>query len=267
MQASIKIDRYKTEMKLAQQIQVGLLPKTPPVVSGLEIWSSNHPVQGVGGDFFDFISNPDDSMTFVVGDICGKGMSAAMIMTMVRIVVRMVASNEPDLSPGEILELSNKLLYADLDNTRTFATVFIGRYDPTTRRMLYANAGHSPVVYCPNDGKANLLAADSAPIGTLDTAAIQNNCLVFQPGDVLVIGTDGLTEAYDPLDLDLAHKRLLKYTEHYSDRPVHVIGASLLAPLRGYQKAFITEDDQILFVLKGSALQASVDSSTVRIPC
>ena len=151
----------------------------------------------VGGDFYDFLHLDGRPFTFTVGDISGKGLPAALLMAMTRTVIRAKVHDAPTPTPEHVVGRSNKELYDDFTEVNMFATVFVGQYQPLNREMLYANAGHSPVIYCPAGGKARLLKADGTAVGILPTSLSENQRLIFRPGDVLVVATDGLNEAHN----------------------------------------------------------------------
>jgi phosphoserine phosphatase RsbU/P len=248
---------FPIDSELAQNIQKGLLPASAPVIAGLDIGAVIRPHYPIGGDFYDFILEGDQLFTFIISDICGKGASAAMMMTMTRLALRIGASSRSALSPEEILIHSNALLYEDFTQTAIYASVFLGRYDSASRMLVYANAGQSPVIFMPAGGKAQLLIADGAPIGVLPASAAKNHHLKLNPGDLLVVGTDGLAEAYSANgNLWSGYHRLLKNTEKLAGQPARVVIECLFNPhakkpaLGGFRKSAIQNDDQTLVVIK-----------------
>ena len=187
--ATLERTKLETQMEMAQRVQHLLIPHTPPQVDGLELAASLQHASQVGGDFFDFIVQPDKPFKFVVGDVSGKGMPAALIMSMTRTVIRTSAKFTP--TPEAALSRANMDMYDDFTDVGMFATLFIGAYDHAAREITYANAGHSPVIYCPQNGPAVMLEADGTAMGILPTSLSQNQVIPFHPGDLLIVATDG----------------------------------------------------------------------------
>ncbi len=250
-QADLEFSKFNKEMELAQRVQSGLLSKQPPVVKGLDIWAATRPAYQVGGDFYDFFLDRQQNFTFAVGDICGKGMSAAMLMPMTRMIIRTAAIHQQCLSPEEIINRSNGILYEDFTNTDTFASAFVGSYDPLSRKLMYANAGHSPVIYYPVGGKARYLEADGTPIGVLPVSLSKNHWLNLQSGDVLIAGTDGLVENYYKGGaLKSGYRHLLWETELLANQSARSIAESMFDPQKKLNKLTLQNDDQTLVVIK-----------------
>ena len=245
--------RLQTEMELAQNVQLNLLPHESPQISGLDLWAGSRPASQVGGDFYDFILRPSQPLTFTVGDVSGKGMPAAMLMTMMRTVVRSKMGALPGPTPEQVVTRSNEELYDDFTDLSMFATMFIGQYEPDSRKLVYANAGHSPVVYCPVEGSARLLEADGTAIGILPTSFSLNQQLVVRPGDVLVVATDGLNEARNAQDELFGYVRLLELIESLADRSARHIADALFRTVQSFSAGKAQEDDQTLIVIKGIA--------------
>jgi sigma-B regulation protein RsbU (phosphoserine phosphatase) len=238
-------------MQLAQSVQLNLLPQRPPGVMGLDLWAASHPASTVGGDFYDFILRPDQSLTFTVGDVSGKGMPAALLMAMTRTVIRNKAKSVPSPTPEVVMGLSNEELYHDFTEVSMFATVFVGQYEPDSRELLYANAGHSPVIYCPAGGAARLLRADGTAMGILPKSMSADQRLLLEPGDVLVVGTDGLSEAHNAHDEMFGYDRLLEVVESLAVRPAQAIADGLYQTVNNFSAGQPQDDDQTLVVLKG----------------
>jgi sigma-B regulation protein RsbU (phosphoserine phosphatase) len=245
--------RMQTEMELAQNVQLNLLPQESPRIAGLELWAGSRPASQVGGDFYDFILRQGQPFTFTVGDVSGKGMPAAMLMTMMRTVVRAKVGANPGPSPEQVVTRSNEELYDDFTDLSMFATMFIGQYDVDSRWLTYANAGHSPVVFCPVEGGARLLEADGTAIGILPTSFSENQRLLLRPGDTLVVATDGLNEARNAQDELFGYQRLMRLVESLVDQPARSIADALLRTVQSFSAGRAQEDDQTLIVLKGTA--------------
>ncbi len=245
--------KLQTEMELAQRVQLNLLPHRTPIVRGIDFWAGSRPALQVGGDFYDFLQLDGRPFIFTVGDISGKGLSAAILMAMTRTVIRSKVHDAHLLSPEIVVERSNEELYDDFTEVSMFATVFVGQYQPQSRELLYANAGHSPVIYCPAGGKARVLEADGTAVGILPTSFSKNQHLVFSPGDVLIVATDGLSEAHNHEEEMFGYERLLALTEVLAEKSAKEIAANLYSTINAFSAGRPQDDDQTVLVLKGVA--------------
>jgi phosphoserine phosphatase RsbU/P len=247
---SMVFNRLQAEMGAAQQLQVSLLPKEAPDVAGLDIYGVSKPALQVGGDFFDYFDRPWNPFTFAMGDIAGKGLPAAMLMAITRTVIRTEMNTRLYMTPASLLKSANFELYDDFNQLGLFATLFIGQYQVTTRELYYANAGHSPVIYCPAGGKARMLEADGTAIGILPDLSSSDQKINFRPDDVLVLGTDGLVEARDKHGLRFGYARFLQLVETLADKKACEIANTIFNELEGFGPAEQREDDQTLLVIK-----------------
>lgn len=252
-QETIAQTRLQTEMKLAWDVQVRLLPQHPPMVEGLDIFARSRPASLIGGDFYDFITRPRRPFIFTVGDVTGKGMSAALLMTMTRTAIRSKATFMPKPSPRVLMNRSNEDLYDDFSDLGMFATIFLGQYEPEHRHILYSNAGHSPVIYRPTDGPSRLLQADAPPMGGLPINPSGQQRLRLGPGDLLVVATDGFSESRDSVGNLFGHERLLRLIEDYADQSARAIVDKLFQAVQHFSANHPQDDDQTLVVLKGVA--------------
>jgi sigma-B regulation protein RsbU (phosphoserine phosphatase) len=243
--------RLQTEMELAKNVQIQLLPQHLPSVAGLDIAAATLPALQVGGDFYDFLPQPGEPFVFTVGDVTGKGISAAMLMAMIRAVMRSKVNALDNPTPVQILGSVNDEMYDDFTQIGMFATVFVGQYDPHERIIYYANAGHSPVIHCPSGGEAYLLRADGPPVGVLPMCASENHAMEFNPGDVLVVCTDGFSEARNKHDELFGHERMLALIESVADQPAQSIVTALYAAVAAFGSDHMRDDDQTIVVLKG----------------
>lgn len=241
--------KLQTELELAHQVQLNLLPRKPPHINGLDLWAASRPALQVGGDFFDFQQKKGHPLSFAVGDISGKGLPAALLMSMTRTAIRSKANDTPSPSPGDIVSEVNEELYDDFTDVNMFATVFVGQYNH--RHLIYANAGHSPVIYRPVRGEARLLEADGTALGVLPTSFSQDHELTFQPGDLLVVGTDGLNETQNEKQEMFGYDRLLDLVNTVSDFPAQEIGQALYQAVTSFGAGEPQFDDQTLMVIKG----------------
>lgn len=250
VRSNLELVRLETEIELAQKIQSSLLPKAIPQVPGVEIWVTSQPASRIGGDFYDFIYQPDGTVNFVVGDISGKGMPAALLMAMTLKVIRSETAMPGSPGPDQIIRRSNGELYRDYSDAIMFSTLFIGKYDPENRRLEYSNAGHSPIIYCPAGGQPEMLRADSIPIGLFIDMNSSVNTLRLNPGDVLVLATDGINETSNAAGRLFGFTHLTLLVGELSGKSAREIGLGILAEVEAFGADKTQEDDRTLMVIK-----------------
>ena len=243
--------QLKMEMELAASIQMHLLSQKPPQVKGLDLFARSLPALQIGGDFYSFYMSEQRPFIFTVGDVSGKGLKAALLMAMTRVVLDGAARFMPTVHPKALLNRVSEDLYDDFTELSMFATIFTGCYDPKSRQLSYANNGHSPVIYCPIGGPARLLEADGPAAGVLPFNLSENFTMLFEPGDVLVVATDGFNEAFNEQDEMFGYDRLLKLVEQLASYPAEHIASVLYEQVRQFSTGVEQNDDQTLVILKG----------------
>jgi phosphoserine phosphatase RsbU/P len=183
-------------LRLARQVQQRLFPTSPPNVPGLDTWGVSIPAHATGGDYFDFLTLPCGSLALVIGDVSGHGFDSAILMAQTRALVRAAARRESD--PARILAEVNALLVPDLGENR-FIGMIIVAIDARSGGIRYANAGHAPGYVLDQAGGVKMeLASTGVVLGLFDDAAFTTERgPALEPGDLLVLFTDGVTEAED----------------------------------------------------------------------
>ncbi len=179
------------ELKTASVIQRRLLPPPPEGIAGFTFASANHPCRTVSGDYYDFVSRPDGRIYFTIADVSGKGVTAGLMMAGLQASFRIFCKS--DLPPAQLLELLNEALKETLPQSK-FVTLFLGRLDTKTGVVEYANAGHTPPLWVRNTTVDELAETDLL-LGVVHRAEYTNRTLTLEPGDSLVLFTDGLSEA------------------------------------------------------------------------
>lgn len=245
--------KLRTEMDLARRVQLDLMPRQLPAIPGLDLYASSRPALQVGGDFFDFIVSEGRPFIFSLGDVTGKGLSAALLMTMTRSAIHSKAQFIPSPTPEAVMRQSNEDLYNDFTRVGVFATVFVGQYEPGSQKMLYANAGHAPVIYRPYDGEAVLLRADSTAIGILPVSHCRNQSLDMRPGDLLIVATDGFSDARNARDETFDIERLIDLVNQLAPRTAREIADAMFETVDRFGGGRNQDDDQTLVVIKGAA--------------
>ena len=160
------------------------------------------------------------------------------------------------VTPSDLLDEANRLLYGDLTDVSRFATMWVGQYNPATRCLDYANAGHSPVIYCSVNGQAQMLEADGVPLGVLDDCLVEPRGLRFGVGDVLIIATDGFPEAENKEGDMLGYDSLMELaTWAASDEQISAekVRQLLFDSVFSFSGRRAQTDDMTAIVLKGVA--------------
>jgi serine phosphatase RsbU (regulator of sigma subunit)/HPt (histidine-containing phosphotransfer) domain-containing protein len=180
------------ELSRAAEMQADLLPADPPELAGWEVCARCVPARQVGGDFYDWHQPAPGILSVTVGDVMGKGLSAALLMASVRAVLRAVG---PYAAPASAVQTAAASLQSDLTRSGSFVTVFHGQLDLVTGRLRYVDAGHGYALVCRANGTMEPLPAEGLPIGVLDEEVYSEGEVTIGPGDVVIIYSDGLTQA------------------------------------------------------------------------
>jgi serine phosphatase RsbU (regulator of sigma subunit)/anti-sigma regulatory factor (Ser/Thr protein kinase) len=194
-QAEIRArERLEQELRVARLIQQTLLPKDLPALPGWQLAAYYQPARAVGGDFYDFLYFPDGRLGMVIGDVTDKGVPAALVMATTRSILRAAAQGED--SPGVVLERTNDLLCPDIP-PKMFVTCLYAILDPETGRLRYANAGHD-LPYLRHAADVSELRARGMPLGLMPGMKYEEKEATLQPGDSVLLYSDGLVEAHSP---------------------------------------------------------------------
>lgn len=195
-----QLEDLKADLSLAAEVQLAILPNEfppfPDVASNVDIHATIKPAKDVGGDFYDFFRIDDDHLGFVMADVSGKGVPAALFMTMSYTLLRFTGTKS--LTPVSTVSESNDMLSKESFDSM-FVTVFYGVYCISTGEMLYVNAGHNPPYIIKADGRVDVLPkSNNICMGVTEGFQYQESTLKLDKGDMLVTFTDGVTEACDP---------------------------------------------------------------------
>lgn len=242
--------RLETEMNVARQVQTSLLPQSIPAIDGLDIYATSVPALQVGGDFYDVVVRLNKPVAFMVGDVTGKGMPAALLMAMTRTIIRAAARNMPYTQPHEIVERLNNDLIEDFSNVGMFSTAFVGLIDPATRQLALCNAGHSPVLYAPAAGDPILLEAQDIPVGVLDGYSFSSYARTLAPDDLFVVASDGFPETRNPNGEMFGYERLKASLALGRASSAREIAQLLFEAVTQFSGNGPQEDDRTVIVIK-----------------
>lgn len=204
---TIALQQQEEELKRAREIQQMLLPSTLPQLARVQIAGAWQPAREVGGDYFDVIQLDKDRLGICVGDVAGKGITAALLMANLQASFRAFATTEA--SPQVVCTKLNKFLCANIVLGK-FVTFFYAVLDANARTLTYENAGHLPGLLLRSNGTTETLRGGGAVLGVLPDWTYQDYSAQLQPGDLLVLSTDGITEAENAKLEEFGDKRLLE---------------------------------------------------------
>ena len=188
----------KRDLQIAKEIQAWLLPPCPPPVPGLEIAFATRPANTVAGDYYDVFPrpaspSPGGTYLIAIADVAGKSIPAAMLMATYQASLKTLAGISTSLT--DLVGRMNNYACGNSQNGRRFTTTFIAEYNPSTRDLVYVNAGHNPPILRRQTGAVERLSSGGIPLGILENAPYESEITTLQAGDLLAIFTDGVTEA------------------------------------------------------------------------
>jgi len=244
--------RVTHEIEIAQEVQERLFPQRVPAIPGLSLAGACRSARGVGGDYYDFIELADGRLGLAIGDVSGKGVSAALLMASLRACLRtMTLAGQTDLA--ELMKRMNQLVYESSALNR-YATFLFSIYDPSTRKLRYVNAGHNPPFLLRNlgNGDRNPIRLDTGGpvIGLLPKVSYQEASLVLQPGDLLLAYTDGICEAMTENDEEWGEERMLLAAEASPECTAEEILHRIFVAADRFTGPAPQHDDMTLVVLK-----------------
>jgi sigma-B regulation protein RsbU (phosphoserine phosphatase) len=236
------------DMQQAALIQQRLLPERSPLTPGFDIAGRTKACRTVGGDYYDYLSFPDGRIGILVGDVAGKGMPASLLMSSLQARVQVLFEDGDDLA-RKIGRL-NKAVSANCPDNR-FITFFMSIIDPKTGELVYTNAGHNPPVVVRDTGEFETLKeAGGVILGILPMAVYKEARVMLNPGDTLVLFTDGVTEAADPSDEEYGEERLAALVGSMKDRPSEEIVEAIHNAVATYTQGAPAADDITVVVAR-----------------
>lgn len=206
--------QLESELELSHKLQKALLPQEAPNIPGLQIRAFSQPAEIVGGDYFDFFRFRDQTSGFAIADVMGKGLPASMLMASLQASLRILVPEND--SPAVVAQRLNNLFCHNIQLIK-FITLFLGSYDPATRVLKYCNAGHNPPLLLRHDEqhpkRLQWLQPTGAAIGLAESFTFRLETVILQPGDVLVLYTDGITEAMNEAREEFGENRLAELAQ------------------------------------------------------
>jgi len=256
-----RAEEERHELEIAKQIQLSLLPSSPLHVEGVIIAGFCLPASHVGGDYFDYFYG-QDAIDIVIADVSGHSMGAALIMAETRSTLKAEALRtlhihpesgklEKEAGTGDMLRVLNALLYDDLNKAELFITMFYMKYNPATRQLSYANAGHNrPLLLPAGETVCRELDAEGIIFGVTKEIAFEEKSTFLRPGDVVLLYTDGITEAQNPAGEFFGIERLTRlFSTQGPKTPQEIINA-IVKDLQTFTGGHSFVDDVSMVVLK-----------------
>ena len=248
--------RLEHDIQIAREVQTQLFPAEAPKVPGLELYGVCRPARGVSGDYYDFLPIGSHKVGMVLGDISGKGVSAALIMAAIQSVIRTriyLESSDGELdsdrlSTARFFGVLNQQMYENTPEEK-YATCFYALYDAGTRRLVYTNAGHpAPVLF--HDGEIIRLDVGGTPLGLIAPMAYEEATVNLEPGDTLIAFTDGLTESENSFEDMFGEDRLIDTVSRVRGEPLPVLVREIYRSVDEWTGGGEQQDDMTLIVAR-----------------
>ncbi len=235
------------EMHVAKQTQINLLPKSFPDISGYQIAARTIPAREVGGDSYDFIKIDDKHFAFCLGDVSGKGMPAAMLMSNLQATLRSFTMTGN--SCKDIIANANALLYNSTESTK-FATLFYGILNPQSNEIAFCNAGHNNPFLFSVDGNVRELKTGGLLLGCLPDSEYEEEKISTKGNDLIVIFSDGISEAMNEDEEEYGEERLQEFISKHTDASPDKIIENILSDVNMFVGAAPQYDDMTLLIIK-----------------
>ncbi len=242
--------RLLDALKVAEEVQRGLLPDAPPVIPGLDIWAESRYCDETGGDYYDFFRLSDGAVAFVAGDVSGHGVGPALLMASARAYLRLAGSLTDD--PARAVAAANARVTGDVYGAGRFVTLFLFAADPDTRSLRWVRAGHDPgLLYDPATDSFTELWGAGLPLGVAEDAAYALETLAPWPSNGLVFaGTDGIWETRGPDGSMFGKDRLRATLRENADASAREIVRAVFAAVEAFRGEGPVEDDVTAMAVK-----------------
>lgn len=239
--------RLQTQLEIARQVQLELLPDEDPVQDGFDISAYIFPTEEVSGDYYDWVRVFDDQIAIVVADAVGKGIPAALLMAFLRASLR--SGIQVGYAPHIAFSKLSNLLHDSIDENK-FITAIYGILDATNRTFVFSNAGHNPPLLIKPDGEYRFVEYGDTPLGMFKDTHYHQHFIRFEAGQVMVIYTDGITEAANPSGEEYGNDRLARRVLD----GIHLSAKQMIDHIRkgvaDFTERKFLDDDGTLFIIK-----------------
>jgi len=250
VEARLERERFERELALASEIQQRFQPTAPPHVSGYELQGISFPCYEIGGDYYDFIERDDGRLVIALGDVSGKGTAAALLMSSLHAAVHAQAGSHDSLV--STISAVNRYLADNIPANR-FVTLFYAELDPESGALSFLNAGHNPPLIVHSAGTVEQLASGGLPLGIKPDAEYREGRTRLLPGDVLVVYSDGVTEAVSPTGEEFGATRLYEVVSRNIEASAAGIRDRIESSLTKFSQGTSAADDITLVIVKRQA--------------
>jgi len=247
--------RLEREQQVASEIQQRFLPATAPIVTGYELQGISFPCYEIGGDYYDFIQREDGRLVVALGDVSGKGTAAALLMSSLHAAVHAQADIHDSLV--KTISAVNRYLVDSIPANR-FVTLFYAELDPQNGTLSFLNAGHNPPLIVHTGGTMEQLASGGLPLGIMTNADFREGRTKLYPGDVLVIYSDGVSEATNPSGEEFGPTRLYEVVARNLEASAGGIRDRIESALTKFCQGTPAADDITLVIVKRNAEASEV---------
>jgi len=241
--------RMEEDLTSAKDLQESMLPAECPVIEGYQLAAKSTPAREVGGDFFDFIETDENKLGLVIGDVTGKSVSGALVMSASRSIFRMLS--EEDFSVADIMIRANRRTKKDI-KSGMFVALLFAMLDNKEKLLSICSAGQTqPIHYVAETGEAKLVETegDSFPLGILDDPDYQETYIQLKPGDKIMFYTDGIVEAMNAKEEMFGFERLLEIMQHAGDKDATALLNETVDSVNAFAGNVAQHDDLTIIVL------------------
>ena len=243
----IEKKRLQGQLEVARQVQLELLPPNDPELPGFDISAYNFPTEEVSGDYYDWVRIYDDQIGLVIADVAGKGIPAALLMVFLRASLR--AATHIGYATHISMAKVNFLLWESIERNQ-FITAFYGILDASNRTLHYSNAGHNPPLLIDAQGATRFIEWGEQPLGMFRDTRYHEHYHTFRPGEILVLYTDGVTEALSPNGEEFGRDRLITAVKSGLTLSARELIASMQRDVLQWTDGVGLTDDATFFVIK-----------------
>lgn len=248
LQARVEQERVERELEIAAEIQAKLLPKELPPMKGYQIDAVAIPSKAIGGDYYDIIPLDNDSFVLIVADVSGKGIPASLLVSTLN--AALYAYIQTSMSLSDLVQKLNAIVYRNTPLER-FITLFISILNTRRHQLMYVNAGHSfPFLLRSSNAEVTKLSAGGLPLGMFDHAEYRSEIVPIDPESVLVLYSDGVTEAMNPRQEEYGDDRFIRCLTKNLDKDARTLRQTTVADIQKFVGTEPQSDDLTLMVVK-----------------
>jgi phosphoserine phosphatase RsbU/P len=241
-------ERINREIEIAREVQERLFPQKIPRIPGIELAGACRAAQGVGGDYYDFIELEDRRVGLAIGDVSGKGISAALLMASLCASLRGMMLEDPQ-NLSRLISNVNRLVYESSTSSR-YATFFFAIFNPSNRELKYVNAGHNPpILFCQGSG-ARRLEAGGPVIGLLRDLTYKEESVILESGNLLLAYTDGISEAMTVAHEEWGEERMIEAARAARNLEADCIVRKIFEAADSFTNEAPQHDDMTLLIMK-----------------